>query len=729
MQLLLIDDDIVVRSTIEEQLESRGTSVTTAADVATALAALRGASFDIVILDLTLPDGSGLDVLTALREQGSSAHVIVLSGAATEADRVRALEVGADDYVVKPFYAAELAARVFAVARRRQPRADSVLTFGPLMVDLGVREVTVNDSLVDLADKEFDLLAFLATRPGHVFSRGELFRLVWHSMPHPRAAANVTEHVRRLRSKIEPDPAHPRSLVTVRGAGFRFDPPASTAADPMRRIEELTEVPCVGTLVHVGGRVVSADGAAVGLLGRADEAELLGSELLALVAPPSKDAARVRMASAAAGHSQRSQIVEFQRPDGDSILVELTSTTTEWGGQCARRVVMTPVVDLSSKLRGFVTGVFSDLSDVVIVTDLGAHIRSWNVAAERLYGWSEHEVLGRHIIDVVARIDDDAALASTWLDLAETGRWYGDCRHRTRDGRAVTVASSITLVRDDNDEPIGIVAVNRPASSRPTPVATLARGRRDESEIRRAIDEDEFEVHYQPVVELEDHSVVSVEALVRWNHPERGLLSPGAFIDAAERTGLILELGASVLDRACRQCAEWRAGGVDIDLAVNLSTKELADPALFDRVAATLDASKLDPCALWLEVTETSLVEDVDQASAALHRLVGLGIRTAIDDFGTGWASLTYLRQFPVHALKIDRTFVSGIDRNTSDVAIARSIVMLGAELGLAVVAEGIETATQERVLRVLGCQMGQGYLYGRPTPAHAVPLDLSRTA
>jgi EAL domain-containing protein (putative c-di-GMP-specific phosphodiesterase class I) len=257
----------------------------------------------------------------------------------------------------------------------------------------------------------------------------------------------------------------------------------------------------------------------------------------------------------------------------------------------------------------------------------------------------------------------------------------------------------------------------------------LKHGRRDEAEIRRALDEDEFEVHYQPVVELEDHRIVSVEALVRWKHPERGLLAPSAFIDAAERTGLILELGASVLDRACRQCAEWRAGGADIDLAVNLSTKELADPGLFDRVAATLDASKLDPGALWLEVTETSLVEDVDQASALLHRLVSLGIRTAIDDFGTGWASLTYLRQFPVHALKVDRTFVSGIDRNPNDVAIARSIVLLGAELGLAVVAEGIETTTQERSMRHLGCRMGQGFLYGRPTPAHAVPLDVAWTA
>jgi EAL domain-containing protein (putative c-di-GMP-specific phosphodiesterase class I) len=217
--------------------------------------------------------------------------------------------------------------------------------------------------------------------------------------------------------------------------------------------------------------------------------------------------------------------------------------------------------------------------------------------------------------------------------------------------------------------------------------------------------------------------VITVEALVRWNHPDRGLLAPDAFIDTAERAGLILELGSVVLDKACRQVASWRAGGADLELAVNLSMKELGDPGLVDRITSTLDVSGLDPCALWLEVTETALVEDVDQASELLHRLAVLGIRIAIDDFGTGWASLTYLRQFPVHALKIDRVFVTGIDRNPSDAAIARSIVLLGKELGLAVIAEGIETAAQEHTLQKLGCSIGQGYLYGRPTPADAVRI------
>jgi EAL domain-containing protein (putative c-di-GMP-specific phosphodiesterase class I) len=160
---------------------------------------------------------------------------------------------------------------------------------------------------------------------------------------------------------------------------------------------------------------------------------------------------------------------------------------------------------------------------------------------------------------------------------------------------------------------------------------------------------------------------------------------------------------------------------------VNLSTRQLADPALYDDITKTLAESGLDPRVLWLEVTETSLVEDLDQAADVLHRLAALGIRVAIDDFGTGWASLTYLKQFPVHALKIDQIFVDGVDHNPQDMAIARSIVSLGEELKMNVVAEGVETIEQQIALQALGCMMGQGYLYGRPTPAAAAPVGRAR--
>jgi len=288
----------------------------------------------------------------------------------------------------------------------------------------------------------------------------------------------------------------------------------------------------------------------------------------------------------------------------------------------------------------------------------------------------------------------------------------------------VNVFASTTLLRDERGEPFVFVSVNRPAAVPRLLAASSPSDAADEGDIRRGLDCSEFAVHYQPVVAFNDRHIITVEALVRWNHPERGLLFPGSFMDAAERSGVILELGRVVFDTACRQAAQWRRGGSDIGVAVNLSTKQFADVALFDNITKVLTASGLDPRALWLEVTETALVEDLDQATDLLEHLAALGIGITIDDFGTGWASLTYLKQFPVHALKIDQSFVAGIDHNPQDAAIARSIISLGEELEMIVVAEGIETLAQQSALQALGCSVGQGFLYGRPLPAAEVPIE-----
>jgi DNA-binding response OmpR family regulator len=223
-RLLIVEDDDAICRLVATVFEEHAVDVTAAGTAAAALTELRHAVFDVAILDLTLPDGSGLDVLEAMQAQGSATHVIILSGAATETDRVRALELGADDYVVKPFFVRELTARVLAVRRRQETATSSSLTYGRIAIDLAARQVTVDDAPVALRAKEFDLLAFLAARPRHVFSRDELLRSVWQSATDWQKASTVTEHVRRLRSKIEDDPLNPRLLQTVRGVGYRFDP-------------------------------------------------------------------------------------------------------------------------------------------------------------------------------------------------------------------------------------------------------------------------------------------------------------------------------------------------------------------------------------------------------------------------------------------------------------------------------------------------------------------------
>ncbi len=218
---------------------------------------------------------------------------------------------------------------------------------------------------------------------------------------------------------------------------------------------------------------------------------------------------------------------------------------------------------------------------------------------------------------------------------------------------------------------------------------------------------------------------MGIEALARWQHPTRGLLLPCAFIAAAERSGMILELGELVLNTACQQAQLWRREGHDLHLSVNVSARQLSDEHLAEQIAGVMAATSMPAGRLWLEVTETALVMDIVAAQTALREIDDLGARISIDDFGTGWASLTYLREFPIRQLKIDDTFVRGLGTISSDAAIVRSIVSLGCELELEVIAEGVETDEQRSHLLRLGCRLGQGYLFGRPLPPEALDLDL----
>jgi EAL domain-containing protein (putative c-di-GMP-specific phosphodiesterase class I)/CheY-like chemotaxis protein len=225
-------------------------------------------------------------------------------------------------------------------------------------------------------------------------------------------------------------------------------------------------------------------------------------------------------------------------------------------------------------------------------------------------------------------------------------------------------------------------------------------------------------VHYQPIVELGRAGVVGVEALVRWNHPERGFIPPMKFIPLAEESGLIGAVGNFVLERAAHQVATWnreRTAHAPLSVSVNLSVRQLESADLVDIVRDVLTTSGLAPHLLCLEITETALLADAEASRVALERLKELGIRLAVDDFGTGYASLRYLRQFPVDLLKIDRSFVSGLGESSADSAIVGGVLGLARALGLEAVAEGVETEGQADELSLLGCRQAQGYHWAKP--------------
>jgi len=236
-------------------------------------------------------------------------------------------------------------------------------------------------------------------------------------------------------------------------------------------------------------------------------------------------------------------------------------------------------------------------------------------------------------------------------------------------------------------------------------------------ELRRAIDNEELVLHFQPKAALDSGRIVGVEALVRWQHPERGFVMPDEFVPIAERTGLIKQLSRYVIARAVRQCGEWRASGLDLQVAVNLTIPDLLDLELPDHIEALLTEAAVRPDQLELEITESTILADPFRVRQVLTRLNELGLRLAIDDFGTGYSSLAYLRRLPVHTIKVDRSFVEGMCENASDATIVRSTIDLGRNLGLEVVAEGVATQETWDVLRTLHCTFAQGYLISRPVP------------
>ena len=239
-----------------------------------------------------------------------------------------------------------------------------------------------------------------------------------------------------------------------------------------------------------------------------------------------------------------------------------------------------------------------------------------------------------------------------------------------------------------------------------------------ETDLRRALERGEFRNFYQPIVSLADGEVIGFEALLRWEHPTRGLLGPKEFISVAEDTGLIRELGWWSLREACSRISEWKAGSVagrELTVSVNLSIKQFMQPNLVENIGLLLKELALPPHSLKLEITESTVMEDPTTAVEMLQQMKALGIRLAIDDFGTGYSSLSYLHRFPLDTLKIDRSFISGAAGGESGMEIARTIMPLAKNLRLDVVAEGVETAEQVQELKKLECKYAQGFFFSKP--------------
>jgi diguanylate cyclase (GGDEF)-like protein len=364
-----------------------------------------------------------------------------------------------------------------------------------------------------------------------------------------------------------------------------------------------------------------------------------------------------------------------------------------------------PVGD--SLLRAVAGRLSAVVRDVDTVARLGGD--EFAIIQVGLNSSEEAELLAGRIIDVLCQpfdIDGRKVVAGTSIGIALA----------PRDG----ISSGILLKNADialylaKSEGRGTYRYFEPEMD------ALVQARREvELDLRNALPAKEFDLHYQPVLDLQSGRVTGLEALIRWNHPVRGLISPGDFIPTAEEFGLIVPIGEWVLQQACQEASTWPR---NVDVAVNLSPAQFKGGHLLDGVRKALTASRLDPRRLVLEITESVLLQNSDETLTTLHQLRALGIRIALDDFGTGYSSLSYLRSFPFDKIKIDRSFIRDIDANIDSAVIVSAIVGIARGLGMITVAEGVETTGQLQKVRNLGCAKVQGYLFSRPRPAGEVP-------
>jgi diguanylate cyclase (GGDEF)-like protein len=354
--------------------------------------------------------------------------------------------------------------------------------------------------------------------------------------------------------------------------------------------------------------------------------------------------------------------------------------------------------------------------------------------------------------DTVARLsaDEFAVILESLADDSDGGRVADRIQRalaapvETKEGDVFTSASiGIVLSSSGLDAPAellqrsGIAVARAKAAGRARyemfdrAMQARARARlRTETDLHRAVERGEFQVYYQPLVTLDTGRITEVEALLRWRHPDRGIVSPLDFIPLAEETGLIIPIGSWILAEACRQTRLWQARfqrETPLSLSVNLSVKQFSQPEFVRHVASTLAASGLDPTSLKLEITESFAIEDAELTRAMLEELRRLGTRIYLDDFGTGYSSLGYLHRLPLDAIKIDRSFVMQMDAGPTHLKLVDTVRALAHNIGVAAVAEGVETEAQLRTLRALGCESAQGFLFSRPVPPAEIETLLDR--
>ena len=752
-RVLVVEDSASQTKRIRSVLESYGLVVTTASDGIKGFEAFRANEYDLVLSDVMMPGMLGYDLCKLIKghPKGADIPFVLLTSLSKPIDLIRGLECGADNYIYKPYQNEGLISRIKTIFENKQARANAepgdsgeVLFMGQRFKITSSRERILDylgstfDDFVHARHREYES----ALSREKQLAQAETFKL------REEMLRKEKESLKRLHNFLQSTLDALTTRIAILDASGKI---LAVNAAWRKSVGAIVEV---GQNCEVGVNYIEAcesygqpqsrenialtDGIRGVIAGRLEEF----SQEHACHGVDSKrwvniritrfgESDLIRVVVAHEDITQRKlaeeKIIHEANHDALTGLANRARFTERLGGELhrCRRFADHIFSVLFLDLDGFKV-VNDSLGHVVgdqLLTEIGnrlsACLRDGDTVAR--FGGDEFALLIRNIrgIDDVLRLVDRIhrtlskpfvvgeleVFTAASIGIAMSTSKYDGPVEMLRD-------ADIAMYRAKNmgkgqhvifDQAMHTSVVNR---------------LKLETDLRRAIERSEFRVEYQPIIEIESERITGFEALVRWNHPERGTVSPAEFIPAAEETGLIIPLDRLVIREACRQITEWNKQGLapyPLTISVNLSSKQFANADLLDRLDQILEDTGLNPAHLRIEVTESAIVDHAESAAMKIRMIKQRGITLSMDDFGTGYSSLSYLHRFPFNILKIDRSFVSRIGPNGEDSEIVSTIVALAHNLGMSVVAEGVETIEQVNRLRLLNCQYAQGYYYSKP--------------